>query len=140
MSESAILRLPSFTTATPAPRTITWTSASGRDAFYAWAEGRAEPVPESGCWLWLGSLIHGPRGGYGVVKVDGRPKKAHRVAWEIAFGPMPEGREPDHLCRVKPCIFPLHMEAVPHATNCQRAALAAVPRSVIRSFLHRKAR
>ncbi len=75
------------------------------------------PEPMSGCWLWDGaSTYHG----YGHFKYDGRTQTAHRVAWELFKGPIPEGREIDHLCRVRCCVNPDHLEPVTHLVNIRR--------------------
>lgn len=60
----------------------------------------------SGCLLWGGSL---DTGGYGVVMVEGRPVKAHRVAWTVANGPIPDGLRVLHTCDVRNCIEPSHL-------------------------------
>jgi hypothetical protein len=73
-----------------------------------------------GCWLWTGYIS--PRG-YARFTVDGRGVQAHRYAYEILIGPIPAGKEPDHICRRKPCVNPAHLEPVTHAVNMQRALL-----------------
>lgn len=75
---------------------------------------------ENGCWLWPGAVGNH---GYGVVGLGGRDEGTglvHRVAYEWAFGPIPEGYEVDHLCRVRRCFFPGHLEAVTKAENLRR--------------------
>lgn len=67
------------------------------------------------CWLWTAGRH---RDGYGQTS---RGKKAHRVAYEFVKGPIPEGLEIDHLCRVRLCVNPDHLEAVTHKVNMQRA-------------------
>ena len=64
------------------------------------------PEPMSGCTLWMG----GDNGlGYGLVWHDGGMKRAHRVAWELERGPVPNGLVLDHICRVRSCINPDHL-------------------------------
>lgn len=58
-----------------------------------------------GCLLWRGRR---DKDGYGRTS-DGR--LAHRVAYEQAFGPIPEGRTVEHGCRRRNCVEPLHFEA-----------------------------
>lgn len=81
------------------------------------------PEPNTGCWLWLG---HVDRGGYGQFRVgsqtDGtrRHARAHRVAYELLRGPIPAGQTLDHLCRVRSCVNPDHLEAVSKRENILR--------------------
>lgn len=62
--------------------------------------------------------------GYSRFKVNGRSVYAHVLAWEEANGPVPNGLELDHLCRVHPCRNPDHLEPVTHAENMRRSANA----------------
>lgn len=66
------------------------------------------------CWLWEASLF---ATGYGYFQ----NQKAHRVAYELFKGSIPEGLVIDHLCRVKTCVNPNHLEAVTNHTNILRA-------------------
>lgn len=75
------------------------------------------PEPNSGCWLWIGST---EGGGYGNVRFNGPTRKAHRVSFEMLVGEIPDGLELDHLCRVRCCVNPLHLEPVTHAENVRR--------------------
>lgn len=82
-----------------------------------------EFAPELGpCWLWTAA----PDGkGYGAFSDTGRVVvKAHIWAWEAEHGPTPDGLELDHLCRVKLCVRPSHLEAVTHGENVSRARKA----------------
>ena len=58
------------------------------------------------CWLWTASIR---RDGYGAFRLNGRTKYAHRLAWEALIGPIPDGRQIDHLCRARRCVNPDHM-------------------------------
>jgi len=61
------------------------------------------------------------RKGYGVFGVEGRKTAlAHRVAYEAENGQIPVGLVIDHLCRVRNCVNPKHMEAVTQKENVQR--------------------
>lgn len=67
------------------------------------------------CWLWQGCLN---RDGYGVfVTPSCTSGLAHRFAYELFREPIPDGLETDHLCRVRRCCNPAHMEAVSHKEN-----------------------
>lgn len=81
---------------------------------------KMSPVPECGCWIWLGSLNNK---GYGQISLGGRRRGcglAHRVSYTLLVGDIPEGLTIDHLCRVKSCINPAHMETVPGRENHRR--------------------
>lgn len=70
------------------------------------------------CWVWTGA--HNPKG-YGLVgRDDGESSAIHRRMYELHIGPIPDGLELDHLCRVRDCCNPAHLEAVTHAENCRR--------------------
>ncbi len=77
---------------------------------------RLVPDPETGCLLWTGCTGHG----YGLVKIRQRHLLVHRVAWELARGPIPEGLELDHLCRVPSCANVDHLEPVTRRENTLR--------------------
>lgn len=70
------------------------------------------------CWLWTG---HCNQDGYGRITVGGVARAAHRVSYEVYVGPIPEGLALDHLCRVRRCINPAHLEPVTQAENNRRA-------------------
>ena len=70
------------------------------------------------CWLWTGS--QNPAG-YGTFWLDGTVVNSHRVAYELTQGPICEGLELDHLCNVKHCVNPDHLEAVTHRENGLRS-------------------
>ena len=70
-----------------------------------------------GCWLWNGGLS---TSGYGTVYHNGRTRRAHRVIWEMRVGEVPGGLEFDHLCRVRCCVNPDHLELVTRSENIRR--------------------
>lgn len=75
---------------------------------------------EDGHWLWTGSIT---KNGYGKIGEGGKRTGwllAHRVSWEIYRGPIPEGLTIDHLCRVRHCVNPDHLEPVTLQTNLHR--------------------
>lgn len=75
------------------------------------------PIPHSGCWAWMGSLN---KSGYGSITIGGWTRNAHRVSYELACGPVPDGLDLDHLCRVRCCINPDHLEPVTRRENLRR--------------------
>jgi hypothetical protein len=73
--------------------------------------------PITGCWLWTAATS---TAGYGRIRVDRRGMQAHRVAYEMHVGPIPEGLQLDHLCRVRRCVNPAHLEPVTQRENIMR--------------------
>lgn len=72
--------------------------------------------PVTGCWLW-----HRLRGdGYIQLTRSGRSVYAHRWYYELYVDPIPDGMELDHLCRVRHCVNPAHLEPVTPAVNTLR--------------------
>lgn len=75
------------------------------------------------CWIWNGAKC---RLGYGRIWVGdafGKPRcrGAHEIAWESKYGPVPNGKELDHLCRNSSCVNPAHLEPVTHRENLLRS-------------------
>jgi len=69
------------------------------------------------CWVWDGSL---DQGGYGRIGRNGVNCSAYREIFELVNGPLKVGYEPDHLCKVKACINPRHLEGVTKRVNILR--------------------
>lgn len=69
------------------------------------------------CWVWL-SNENGK--GYGVFWNGRQGVYAHRFAYELAHGAIPDGLVIDHLCRNPSCVRPSHLEAVPQSVNVTR--------------------
>lgn len=94
-----------------------------KDVKRFWAKVLKTPA----CWLWKGAK---DRYGYGLFHVgsrkDGTRRKvlAHRFAYELMVGPIPDGLEIDHKFRNRACQNPTHMELVTGAENSRRGAWA----------------
>ena len=69
------------------------------------------------CWVWMAGTH---REGYGWFRADGRDVLAHRWSYEFLRSPIPEGLVLDHLCRVRACVNPWHLEPVSDRTNIKR--------------------
>lgn len=81
---------------------------------------RIDVDPESGCWLYRGTRNVGGYATYwSARKRGGRsfPRLAHRLMYRALRGEIPAGTELDHLCRVRHCVNPWHLEAVSGAVN-----------------------
>lgn len=84
---------------------------------------RVLPEPNSGCWIWTGSIT-GP--GYGTFCArKNLLMLAHRFSYVLHKGEIPAGLEIDHLCRVRCCVNPDHLEAVTHRENGLRGVSGA---------------
>lgn len=69
-----------------------------------------------GCWLWTAQITASGYGGFWT----GKPDFAHRYAYQLLVGPIPAGRQLDHLCRVRHCVNPAHLEPVTGRENTLR--------------------
>src|ERR1700678_1284389 len=86
---------------------------------------RTKIVPTTGrpdCIEWSGVVQSNGYGGYSGGLLG--EKQAHRVAYVATFGPIPQDRELDHLCRNRLCINPCHLEPVTRKINSRRGARA----------------
>ena len=71
----------------------------------------------SECWLWTGWR----RNGYGITRLESRNLLyLHRVMYELLRGPIPAGMQIDHLCRIRLCCNPEHLEVVTPRENFLR--------------------
>jgi hypothetical protein len=81
------------------------------------------------CWEWLGSLVNG----YACARIEGVTRRVHVWTWEQENGPVPEGLELDHLCRVRRCIRPSHLEPVTRRENLLRSPLTLASANVAKT-------
>ena len=92
-------------------------------------------VNADGCWLWDGATVNG----YGSINSrKAGSRRAHRVAYEILVGAVPDGLDLDHLCRVRNCINPTHLEPVTRTENILRGLGPLVTRERNRRRTHCK--
>lgn len=76
---------------------------------------------QTNCTVWIGATNNK---GYGLISINGKVELAHRVAYQAEFGDIPEGHVIDHLCRVRNCVNPMHLEAVTVGENNRRGRSA----------------
>ena len=82
------------------------------------------------CWHykgWKNGKTFSPRtgaSGYGYFNVNGKKVRAHRFSYELFRGKIPRGKVVSHLCSVRACLNPFHLEICSSKQNTQRAALA----------------
>lgn len=70
------------------------------------------------CWLWQGNMTSA---GYGLTRSGGKNISAHRFIYALTKEPLIDGLQIDHLCRVKNCVNPEHLEQVTPKENVLRA-------------------
>jgi len=75
-------------------------------------------VTESGCWLWQSHINWQ---GYPIYWNPGSSQRAHIVIYEALRGPVPIGKELDHLCNKRSCVSIFHLDAATHKENMTRA-------------------
>ena len=72
-----------------------------------------------GCWEWEGAKTNN---GHASFWFDGHSVMAHRFAYELMVGPVPDGLVMDHACRNRACVRPDHVEPVTQSENVIRGA------------------
>lgn len=79
------------------------------------------------CWLWTGAINSR---GYGHFAVAHQQiVAAHRFAYELVVGPIPDGLTLDHLCRTRQCVKPAHLEPVTNRVNILRGSSLSASRA-----------
>lgn len=78
---------------------------------------KADETEGTRCWIWTGAK---GADGYGNVRYRGTVWRAHRAAYTILVGAIESGLELDHLCRVRACVNPDHLEPVTGEENIRR--------------------
>lgn len=79
----------------------------------------AKTVRIGRCLVWMGSAS---KKGYGRMSVNGKSMYVHRYAYELAYGPVPQGMLVDHRCHNKICVEPSHLRAITTMQNNQNRA------------------
>lgn len=72
------------------------------------------------CWWWLGGTHGKGETLYGVFTIDGVTHRAHRYAWGLLVGEIPDGLDLDHICLNHMCVNPDHLEPVTRSENSRR--------------------
>ena len=74
--------------------------------------------PDTGCMMWTAYV----RNRYGAFRIGSKVKQAHRVAWEMKHGTIPEGMNICHRCDTPTCVNPDHMFIGTQKDNMQDCA------------------
>lgn len=91
-----------------------------------------DPDGVAGCWVWTGATY---TNGYGQSSFEGVRMMAHRAVWVALVGAIGDGLVLDHLCRVRSCVNPDHLEPVTQSENVRRAN--GIQRATLRAkFAH----
>jgi hypothetical protein len=88
---------------------------------------RTVPNAETGCWIWQQALNSGGYGRLWRPRPHRRLEQAHRVAWELVNGSIPQGLVVDHLCFTRACINPDHLQLLTRADNVRRKVMYTLP-------------
>jgi len=74
------------------------------------------------CWIWIGCLCKG----YGVFSLAGKKIYVHRWIWELVHGAIPDSMQIHHVCGVKSCCNPRHLELIDHSSHMKKHAATGV--------------
>lgn len=84
-------------------------------------------VDKSGeCWDWIAGRNHFGYGTFSYRNGTQRTVKAHRFAWEVTHGPIPQGKLIDHICHNKGCVNPEHLRLASYKQNAENRQAAQV--------------
>jgi hypothetical protein len=89
-------------------------------------DGPIHPILGTRCWVWTAAKFRLGYGNFhnGLVNIS-----AHVASWQDENGPVPQGHELDHLCRVPACCRPSHLDPVTHAENIRRGRTGEVTKA-----------
>lgn len=88
---------------------------------------------EDGCWLWTAALHSA---GYGIIGNQSGTFYAHRLSYEFFVGEIPQELDIDHLCRVRACVNPDHLEPVTRRENILRGTAGQITGARQRAKTH----
>ena len=94
----------------------------GRPPEPIWDRFWAKVVVTDDCWEWQ-AYVNSK--GYGLIGHENKMQLAHRVAYEMFVGSIPQGLQLDHLCRIRLCVNPRHVEPVTAQENSRRGLTGA---------------
>lgn len=100
------------------------TQTTPREEWAGMSKRFSKKVAEgTGCWNWIGASTES---GYGtMLGLNKKVEYAHRIAYQLFSGPIPDGYEVDHLCKNIKCVNPLHLEPVTRVENNRRSNSAS---------------
>lgn len=90
---------------------------------------KVQPCPATGCWIWTGKMASN---GYGILQAQPGKGVVHRYFYTTLVGPIAPGLDLDHLCRLRCCANPWHLEPVTRSENLRRGANGDVMRARMR--------
>lgn len=79
------------------------------------------------CWLWTGTI---QANGYGLIRLQGKPRLAHAAAYKLFFGDIPQNTELHHTCQCRACVNPAHLKPVSRLEHKQlhKASRESIPK------------